>query len=98
MDELPTARKLFGENLEVCFKNTLKVGRSPQTPNVWALKQLNALRASRDPIFPFVNKRYCFGKRKGLPRYLSKLGRDLQLIRCIPGSGNWANCNNFGEF
>ena len=48
-----------------CFKNKLKVGRSPQTPNVWALTQLNAKRASRDPIFHFVNKRYVSVKEKG---------------------------------
>ena len=48
--------------------------------------------------FSFREQAIRFGKRKGLPRYLSKRRRDLQLIRCIPDSANWANCNNFGEF
>ena len=51
--------------IEILFQNKLKVGRSPQTPNVWALTQLNAKRTSRDPIFPFVKKRYVSVKGKG---------------------------------
>ena len=64
MNKLPTARKLLSEN-RLLFQNKLKVGRSPQTPNVWALTQLNAKRASRDPIFPFVKKRYVSVNEKG---------------------------------
>ena len=51
--------------IELLFQNKLKVGHSPQTPNVWALEQFNAKRASRDPIFSFIKKRYVSVNEKG---------------------------------